>query len=171
MTDWPINADLPEDDDDDLLDDEDDEELDILEILGDDNLVSEKIPLTTLYRWYMYDMGVKNPNELGKAFELLPVSPEGHEKEKEDSESRIEQVAPLIAYLNLYASLNAQFVIETQRKDIIKMSGMTEEQFKKEEESLKMIYQNISFAGILTSFSSALELGIINLNGTLTGVE
>lgn len=132
---------------------------------------SDRIPVSMLFRWYMYDMDVKNPNKLGKVFNLSPVSEEGDEKERQDGTARIARIKPLVPFLNLYSNMNAQYVYETQRKALLKMPGMTEEILETQADEIQKFYQNLTFAGLLTAFSAAAELELIDLNGTFTGVE
>jgi hypothetical protein len=43
----------------------------------------DSVPLSTLARWYIYDMGIEEPNKFGgKVFNLNPISSEGKEKEE-----------------------------------------------------------------------------------------
>lgn len=137
----------------------------------DDDEEAERIPVSTLFRWYLYDMDVKDPNTLGKAFDLLPVSAEGDEKERQDAEARIAKVDPLISFLNLYSHINSQYIFETQKATLLKMPGVTSEVLESEADSIGMFYQNVTFAGLLTTFSAAVDLGLIRINGSFTGVE
>lgn len=130
-----------------------------------------KVPLTTLYRWYMYDMNVETPNKHLDIFHITPVSDEGDEKEREDSDLRTDMVSPLIPFLNLYANMNAQYVFEMQKDELLSMPGMTLNRLETETGSLKQFYRQITFAGLLTAFSSAIELGIVQLDGSMTGLD
>lgn len=138
---------------------------------GEDENEVDKVPLSTLFRWFLYDMDVENPNEFNEVFNLTAVSEEGDEKEREESDKRTERLAPLFAFLSLYASMNAQYTYETQKEDIKAMPEISEEDLEKESEVIKMFYRNVSFAGIMGAFSTALELKLIKLNGTFTGIE
>jgi hypothetical protein len=132
---------------------------------------ADRIPVSTLFRWYLYDMDVKDPNGLGKAFDLLPVSAEGDEKERQDAEYRLSKVKPLISFLNLYSHINSQYIFETQKSSLLKMPGVTSEILEQEADSIGMFYQNVTFAGLLTAFSAAVDLELIQVNGSFTGVE
>jgi len=59
----------------------------------------DKVPLSTLIRWYCYDLGIEDVNDLVKAFSLMPVSQEGEDFEKEASERRIDAVVPLMPFI------------------------------------------------------------------------
>jgi hypothetical protein len=138
---------------------------------GSDDTEVTKVPLTTLYRWYMYDMNVDTPNKHLDIFHITPVSEEGDEKEREDSDLRTDNVGPLIPFINLYANMNAQYVFEMQKDELLAMPGMSLSKLEAETGALKQFYRQISFAGLLTAFSSAIELGIVQLDGSMTGLD
>jgi len=137
----------------------------------DDDVQIDKVPLSTLFRWFLYDMDVDNPNQYAKVFDLTAVSEEGDEKEREESDRRTEKLEPIYPYLSLFASINAQYTYESQKAELLLMPGMSEEILQKEGERIKLFYRNITFAGLMGTFSTALELGLIKLNGTFTGIE
>jgi len=143
---------------------------------GDDSeqgveYVMDKIPLTTLFRWYMYDMNVDEPNKHTKVFDLTPVSPEGDEKERQESEARSDQIEPLLSFLNLYANMNARYIFEMQKADLLDAPDMTEAKLKNESATIQAFYRQITFAGLVTTFSSALELGLVTINGSYTEID
>jgi hypothetical protein len=133
--------------------------------------VMDKIPLTTLFRWYMYDMNVDEPNKHTKVFDLTPVSPEGDEKERQESDARSDQVEPLLSFLNLYANMNARYIFEMQKADLLDAPDMTESKLKNEAPAIQAFYRQITFAGLVTSFSSALELGLVTINGSYAEID
>ena len=130
-----------------------------------------KIPLTTLYRWYMYDMNVDNPNQHLDVFDITPVSEEGHEKELEESGLRTDKIGPLLPLINLYASMNAQYVFEMQKQDLIEAGLITVEKLENDKGSLKQLYKQITFSGLLTMLSSALELGLVHLDSSQIDID
>jgi hypothetical protein len=142
---------------------------------SDDDMSGEieisKIPLTTLYRWYMYDMNVDNPNTHLDVFEITPVSEEGHEKELEESGIRTNRLDPLLPLINLYASMNAQYVFEMQKQDLIDAGLITAEKLEHDKGSLKQLYKQITFSGLLTMLSSALELGLVHLDSSQIDID
>lgn len=131
----------------------------------------DKIPMSTLFRWFLYDMDVENHNQFAEIFKLTAVSEEGDEKEREESDRRTERLAPLYSFLSLYASMNAQYTYEVFKDDMSSMESMSGLSLEKESEVLKLFFRNVSFAAIMGTFSTALELGLIKLNGTFTGIE
>lgn len=137
----------------------------------DTELVMDKIPLTTLFRWYMYDMNVDEPNKHTQIFGLTPVSEEGDEKERQESEQRSDQIDPLLEFLNLYANMNARYIFEMQKSDLLDAPGMTEEKIRAEAAKIQAFYRQITFAGLVTSFSSAIELGLVTVNGSYAEID
>ncbi|CAB4128955.1 hypothetical protein UFOVP225_113 [uncultured Caudovirales phage] len=133
--------------------------------------VMDKIPLTTLFRWYMYDMNVEEPNQHVNVFDLTPVSEEGDEKERQESDNRSDQVEPLLPFLNLYANMNAKYIFEMQKADLLDAPGMTESKLRDEAAVIQAFYRQVTFAGLVTSFSSALELGLVKVNGSYTEID
>lgn len=130
-----------------------------------------KIPLTTLYRWYMYDMNVESPNQHLDVFDITPISEEGHEKEIEESGLRTDRVGPLIPLINLYSNMNAQYVFEMQKQDLIDAGLITADKLENDKGSLKQLYKQITFSGLLTMLSSAVELGLVRIDGPYIDLE
>lgn len=129
-----------------------------------------RVPLTTLYRWFMYDMNVEDPNEHLDVFDITPISEEGDEKERQDAEDRAERIEDLLPFLNLYANLTAQYIFEMQKSELIGMQGVPEEKLELEAGKIKSFYRTVSLAALMTTFSSAVELGIVSFEGVATGV-
>lgn len=136
-----------------------------------DDMELSKVPLTTLYRWYMYDMNDEEPNKHLGVFDITPVSQEGDEKEREESDVRTERLAPLIPFMNLYANMNAQYIFEMQKQDLIESNVISAEKLEEDHASLKKLYKQITFSGLLTMLSSALELGLITTDGAITDID
>ena len=138
---------------------------------GDDDVTLHKVPLNMLYRWFLYDMNVENPNEVIDIFRITPVSEEGDEKERQDSEARADAVEPLLPFLNLYANMNAHYIFEMQKKDLINVPAAIAEKLDSEKATIKAFYSQVTLAGLITALSSALELGIIKSEGAFTGIN
>jgi hypothetical protein len=130
-----------------------------------------KIPVNMLYRWFLYDIIGEDANKNIKLFNLSPVSGEGDEKELEDAEARLTEIAALIPFIKLYADMTAQYSFDVHRKELLKVSGMTAETLDASANVLKEFYSSMSFSGIVAMLSSAVELEILELNGTFTGVK
>jgi hypothetical protein len=131
----------------------------------------DSVPLSTLARWYIYDMGIEEPNLFGgKVFNLNPISSEGKEKEEEDSVNRMGFVIPILPFLSVMAELNAKAIAEVQKSDMIK-HGMPEDEVDTGLVETTQFYQNIGFAALISSYAAAAELGLIDISGTFTDID
>jgi hypothetical protein len=118
---------------------------------------SNKIPLSTLIRWYCYDLGIEEPNHLFRAFDLMPVSEEGEEYEMGESETRVDEIVGLLPFFEMIAAINAKAISTIQLQDI-----ETEDVSEIEPKLMEGLYQQVSFAALVAAFSAALELGFLN---------
>jgi hypothetical protein len=131
-----------------------------------------KIPLTTLYRWFMYDIHTENPNNHVDIFKITAVSDEGDEKEQEESRLRMEQIQELLPLMNLYSTMTAQYVFEMQKREVIdEVSPEIVEKLEKDSNKMKQFYKLISLSALMTMLSSAVELGILSTEGSLIDVD
>lgn len=133
----------------------------------------EKIPLSTLFRWYLYDThpGI-NPSKYNKIFNLLAVSDEGHEKEAEDSEARLEKIAPLASFLQFYANATSEFVVELNKETFTKHSGAKDADEQEHYlEVLKESYAINAYYALVSAFSTAVDLGLVRVQGIQTKVK
>lgn len=130
-----------------------------------------KVPITTLFRWFLYDTIGEDANKNIGVFDLSPVSDEGHEKEQEDSDNRIAAIEAIIPFLTIYANMNAEFSFETHRKEMLKIPGIDESVLESGSEALKEFYSNLAFNGMLAVMSAAVELNLIKLYGMYTGMK
>lgn len=130
-----------------------------------------KVPVSALFRWFLYDVAAENANDYAETFNLSAISKEGDEKERFDSDERVDKIAPLYSYLSLYATINAQYTFEAQRDQLLKIPGVSQDILETEGDAIKTFYRNMTFAGLLSSYSAAVELGLIRLNGTFTDVS
>jgi hypothetical protein len=133
----------------------------------------EKIPLSTLYRWYLYDTHPgTNPNKYNHLFDLLPVSDEGHQKEAEDSEDRLDKIAPLASFLQFYATATSEFVVELNKDTFIKHSGVKDtDDTEHYLEVLKESYAINAYYALVSAFSTAVDLGLVRVQGIQTKVK
>lgn len=134
----------------------------------DESWVTREIPITTLARWYLYDMDVKNVNKLATTLDLMPVSEEGDEKERQDSNTRVDRIEDLIPYISIMSEINAKAVIQVQQNELPASVRRAMQHHSAELEQLLLFYQHMSFAAIFSAFSSAAELGLIDISGRFT---
>ena len=131
-----------------------------------------KVPLTTLYRWFMYDIGTENPNSHVDIFNISPVSEEGNEKEEEESKLRTRNISELVPFINLYATMTAQYVFEMQKREVIgEVSPEMAAKLEKDSDKMKQFYKLISISSLLTMLSSAIELGLLSTDGLILDID
>ena len=130
-----------------------------------------QVPITTLYRWYLYDIIGENANKHIDIFGLTPVSEEGNEKELEDSEIRISEIEPLLSFLSLYANINAEYSFEVHKGQMMKIPGITESMIESSSDNLKEFYSNMAFNALTAALASAVDLKLITLHGLFTGIK
>lgn len=136
-----------------------------LEIL----IESSTVPTSTLFRWALYDLGVPNPNKFAEAAGFTPISEEGDELERKESETRLEAVYAYRSFISLLAGINGEILAETFTNMLSKhglMEGL--EELESEKELMSEIYEQLSISALVPAFSAALALGIIINPGTFT---
>jgi hypothetical protein len=120
------------------------------------------IPLTTLARWYLYDTDLEEPNKVAPKLGMSLVSEEGHEKEMQDSDKRIDKIFSLYPFIGAIADINARAVAATQVMHMEDYNGGTE--LSDSEAIISELYRVIGHAAITSAFSTAVELGIVQLS-------
>ena len=131
-------------------------------------VTKETIPISTLVRWYCYDLGIDDVNSLVKEFNLMPVSDEGDSFEKDASEKRMDVVYPLFPFLDMMAEINAKAISTIQIQDFQEHNELLADI---DPEIMEAIYKHISFACLLSSFSAAIQLGMVSRNYGFMGIE
>ena len=132
------------------------------------DIVTNDVPLTTVARWYLYDTDlVDNIDDLADSLGLSRISDEGDAKEREDSESRMQNAAALFPFLESMADLSAKVMTAIHFDDVIEDHPDMDED---DEEliallaSMQNIYKAVALSTLVGTFSGALELGIIETN-------
>jgi hypothetical protein len=125
-----------------------------------------KIPISTVYRWFLYDVAGADAPTFNEVFQLTPVSPEGDEKEQDDSDNRLEAIEDLLSFAHMYADITSEYAFEVHRKQMLKMPEVTEELLESSKDSLTSFYSNMIFAGIVSVLSASTALKLITLNNT-----
>lgn len=124
-------------------------------------IISKDIPVSHLTRWFLYDTGLIDPNEVVHLLNLTPVSDEGDDKESEDSDIRIGNIIDMIPFLELMSDITAEVITAIQVKEIMEMDE-GEDKIEQQMEVMKSLYKVIGLSALVSSFSSAVELGLIN---------
>lgn len=69
---------------------------------------------TTLMRWYLYDLDVANPEELANRLALPAISEEGSEKEKQDSDIRMDKVEDYEPFIKMMSEISGSVINKIQ---------------------------------------------------------
>lgn len=125
-------------------------------------IVSKDIPLTNLMRWFLYDTGLVEPNDIVHKLNLTPVSEEGNSKEEEDSDVRLGAIAELLPFLNIMADIAADVITNIQIKDIEEHEGEDAKQILHEMTTMRQMYKVVALSAVIGAFASAAELGMIS---------
>lgn len=129
------------------------------------------IPMSVLARWYMYDVGVEDPNNIAKIIGLVPVSDEGESHEEDASDLRVARLEPYVDFIKMMSELNARMVLGVQA-DSVKDSGILPPDTSIDDlPHLEEFYKMISYSAIMSTLSAGLELGIIANPGTVGSME
>lgn len=125
-------------------------------------LENNVVPLSTLARWYLYDTDLEEPNKIALRMGMSSVSEEGNEKELEDSDKRIENIISLYPFIGAISDINAKSIAATQMLRL-EESGHPDE-IEGAESVIEELYRVIGHAAVISAFSIAIQLGIVNLN-------
>lgn len=131
-------------------------------------IVTNDVPMSTVYRWYLYDTSLTDDiNDIAEVIGLSRVSDEGEDKEMEDSERRMAAATPLFPFLESMAELSARVM------SAIHITEMAEDDPELDEEddeviatiaAMHNVYKAVALSTLVGTISGALELGIIETN-------
>jgi hypothetical protein len=119
------------------------------------------IPLSTIARWYVYDTELGEPNDVVEFIGLNKASAEGDEKEREDSDLRLDNIEYLLPYLHAIADIAADVIAGVQVDEIVKRNPDDKEEIQRELDTMKVLYKVVSLSAIIGAFASAMEIGLI----------
>lgn len=127
---------------------------------------SQELPMSTLFRWYCYDLKVENPNRIAEAYGLTPISEEGEQMEKKDSLMRTIKLMPYLPFLETMSEINAMVIAESQNQGLMELlkdsTDTSEEELEELMDKIINIYKALTMSGLIAAFSSALELGLVS---------
>lgn len=123
--------------------------------------VRSDVPLTTLFHWYCYDLGIDNPNEVAKLVGLAPVSKEVAEREREESDKRVDRLIPMLSFLQIMAELNGLVSASMQTSFLKEDLSLPEEQIERLSKHLQDTFAVVSLSALISAFSAALEVGLV----------
>ena len=126
-------------------------------------IVTNDVPMTTVYRWYLYDTSLTDEvNDLAEIIGLSRISEEGEIKEEEDSERRMQNAAPLFPFLESMADLSANVMSALHAKEMVEeYPEEIDEDTTKMLSEMHSVYKAIALSTLVGTISGALELGII----------
>jgi hypothetical protein len=126
-----------------------------------------EVPTSTLFRWALYDLGVDTPNAFAEAAGFTPISAEGEEMERRDSELRLHSVEPYASFIDTLAKINGEILAETFASVLKKYNLIDDElTVESEKEVMAELYTHISISALVPALSAALKLGILVNPGT-----
>lgn len=120
---------------------------------------SSDIPATTLYRWFLYDSGIDDPNKYAISAGFTPVSAEGDEMERKESLERLLKVMPYKPFVDMMAAINGQVLADTLTSKL-KEEGVISD-LEGDMDLMHEIYTRVSAAVLIPAIAAALELGIL----------
>ena len=125
-------------------------------------LITRDIPISTIMRWYLYDVALGEPINLAKLLGLPPISEEGDEYETSDSERRLDQIEYIMPFLDMVSGIGADVITAIQTEEIKKSNdpAMAEE-IAREEGQMKAMYKVVGLSALLGAFATAMEIGLI----------
>lgn len=123
----------------------------------------QEIPFSTITRWSLYDLVLDDPNKVAVDLGLNPVSDEGHDKEREDSDNRLAMVQPLLPFIDITAELTARILSSVQLSEIEEM-GLSEELNPEDIEVMLAFFKSVALSSLIVAFSSAIQLDMIHSN-------
>jgi hypothetical protein len=115
-----------------------------------------EVPMTTLFRWFLYDTGLDDANKLAELVGLNRVSEEGNAKEQEESDLRLSRLYSLMSYIDAISDMTADTFVALQ-------NGKDPEALSEEEtESSRIIYKAVGMSTLIGALSIGLDLGILD---------
>jgi len=124
-----------------------------------------EVSVATLLRWYFYDASIEDPNYVAKAVGMLPVSEEGKQTELQGSEDRLSEIMGLLPFIEAMADINSQAMAAVQFERMREAGiDLDSEDLHSEYHKIEDIYKMISMSGIISTLSSGVELGLIDIN-------
>jgi len=126
------------------------------------------IPMTTIARWYLYDMQATDPERYAAALGLNAISEEGSEKEEQDSVERMTKVIPYEEYAGIIADINAQVLLLIRNKDIRQL--VVDEDLEDEaaalldelDDATYELFTRVSYTAILSALSIGFNTGLFS---------
>jgi hypothetical protein len=132
------------------------------EYVDENTIESGVVPISTLFRWALFDLGIKSPNSYSDTAGFSPISEEGAEVEERDSANRILSLSAYKHFITTMATINAEIGASSHYKTLVD-SGFLPDDMDLEEvrERINDLYYSLSASAIVSALSAALSLGIV----------
>lgn len=127
----------------------------------DSEIVANDIPISTMFRWYLYDTGLAEANDLAEFVGLTKVSEEGDSKEREDSALRIAGMADVFPFLDTISDFAADTMVALQQ---MRSKEMGEEWDEDDINMHTVIFKATAMSALIGTFSIGNHLGLIHSN-------
>lgn len=114
------------------------------------------IPLTTLIRNIVYDSLLSDPQQISHKLGLPPISEEVSEKEAEESQLRLENIAALIPIIEAHAQISAEISLAGYSSIVSVEEGDSENK-----ELLISFFKAISLSSSMSCLSTLFDLGLL----------
>lgn len=140
------------------------------EFVASNDSESAYLPMTTLLRWYLYDLEVERAEEFAQKYlDIPPISQEGEEMEKSDSKERMERVREFESIAQAVAEINGYIISmiheegfeEAIRENHPEISPEDLEQIKLAREESAAFLDQVGYAACLFMLSIGFNLGLI----------
>jgi hypothetical protein len=135
---------------------------------------SSAVPLSTVFRWYLYDTALVELNEvndMAEALGLSRISSEGEDMELQESELRVAELDALLPFLESMADMSAQLLTAVHIKGAIEQGTADDDDLEASAEKINIVYKAIALSTLVGTFSSAIYLGLVNHNTVKTNIE
>jgi hypothetical protein len=128
------------------------------------------LPMSTLLRWYLYDLEVERAEEFAQKYlDIPPISQEGMDMERKDSEERMarvkeyESIAQAVAEINGYiiSMIHEEGFEEAIKENHPELSELDLEQIRAAREESAAFLDQVGFAACLFMLSIGFNLGLI----------
>lgn len=119
-------------------------------------IISSEIPMSTILRWYLYDTGLADPNELAEYLGLNNVSEEGNDKEVQDSQLRLSSITTLLPYIDVISTISAETF------SALHYLNNDEERDEEFEGRQKVVFKAIAMSTLIGALSIGVDIGMVD---------
>lgn len=134
-------------------------------------IYTNEVPVSTMVRWFIHDIGY-GEDGVDDLIGLPRVSEEGLTKESQDSDERLEELEPLLSYIESMAEIAGNVLSTIAVLSSVDDEDPTEDEDLEEVlELIGSLYRSVAFSSMLGAFSIAEALGLISINAITSELE